>query len=140
MSVHKLLLTVCVLTISLSAQDAREWTKRTFSASPDRVFVAALQSIAAQHYEVLDKNDDKKTVRFKVGKCAFSWGYVMMLEVSSTENNVSNVSIDIAGVRGPGPEGKVSLVAKGKKEVEKIFQGIDNLLTHEPSSAPKDTH
>jgi len=137
MSVYKCLFIVCVLTVSLSAQDVREWTKRTFSASPDRVFVAALKSIAAQHYEVLDKNDDEKTARFKVGKSAFSWGYVMLLEVSSAENNVSNVSIDVAGVRGPGADGKVSLVAKGKKEVEKIFQAMEQLLTHESSGAPK---
>ena len=137
MSVPKFLFTVCVLTIGLSGQDSREWTKRTFSASPDRVFVAALQSLAAQHYEVLDKNDEKKTVRFKVGKSAFSWGYVMLLEISSAEDNASNVSIDVAGVRGPGPDGKVSVVAKGKKEVEKIFQGMDQLLTHESSGAPK---
>ena len=50
------------------------------------------------------------------------------LEVSSAESNVSNVLIDVAGVRGPGADGKVSLVAKGKKEVQKIFQGMDPLI------------
>jgi hypothetical protein len=59
MSLHKFLFMAWVLTFSLSAQDAPEWTKKTFPASPERVFAAAIQSIAAQHYNMLDKDDGR---------------------------------------------------------------------------------
>jgi len=139
MFLHRLPLLMLVVTLGLSAQESPEWTRRSFSEPPDRVFAAALQSITAQRYEILEKNDEKRTVRFKVGKSAFSWGYIMLLEVLPNENNASNVSIDIAGMRGPGSNGKVSVVAKGKKEAQKIFQGMDKLLAGEPRAKTPDT-
>src|SRR6266516_2079710 len=113
----------------LHAQESvPDWAKRTFSAASDRVFDAALVSIATLKYEVQEKSAESKIVRFRVGRSAFSWGYVMVLKVSQGENNASGVSIEVYRMRGPGPNGKASLVASGKKEVRKLFQAIEKEL------------
>ena len=88
-----------------------------FAAPPGRVFDAALRSIAAQPYEIAAKNEENKTVRFTVGKSAFPWGYVMVLSVLPGAGNTSNVSVEVTPLRGP--DGKVSIVGSGKKEVQK---------------------
>jgi len=88
-----------------------------FAAPPGRVFDAALRSIAAQPYEIAAKNEENKTVRFTVGKSAFSWGYVTVLSVLPGAGNTSNVSVEVTPLRGP--DGKVSIVGSGKKEVQK---------------------
>ena len=116
---------------SLSGQDSRpDWSTRTFSASADRIFDAALASIASQHYEVQQKSPAEKAVRFRVGRSAFSWGYVMVLKVFPAENNTSSVAIDVDRLRGPGSNGRASLVAGGKKEVTKLFDGIEKELSN----------
>ena len=121
---------------SMPAQESPpEWARKTFSAPPDRVFDAALKSIAAQHYEIAAKNEEKKTVRFIVGKSAFSWGYVMVLSVVPGVGNTSNVSVEVTRLRGP--DGRASIVASGKKEVQKVLRGIEKELSMESHTDQK---
>ena len=114
------------------AQPAPDWSKKTFSAPPSEVFAAALQSIAAQHHEVKSKDEANKVVNFHVGVTAWSWGYNMVLKVASGDNNASNVSIEIARSGG-----KTVSWGSGKKEVLKIFDGIDKELAKGASAAKK---
>jgi acyl-homoserine lactone acylase PvdQ len=124
-----ILILALAVPINMTAQEGvADWAKKTFSAPSEEVFSAALASIATLHYEVQSKDEGSKTIRFRVGRSAFSWGYIMMLRVSQGENEASNVSMEVDRLRGPGPNGKVSLVASGKKEVQKIFQGIEKEL------------
>lgn len=122
---------LAVPTHLLSQEAPADWSKKNFFAPPDQVFQAALTSLALLHYEVHEKNEESKTVRFRVGKSAFSWGYMMLLRVSASESNSSEVSTEVYRLRGPGPNGKASLVASGKKEVQRLFQQIQNELTKE---------
>lgn len=115
-----------------SAPPAPDWSKRTFSAPPGEVFAAALQSIAAQHHEVKSKDEANKVVGFHVGTTAWSWGYNMVLKVASGENNASNVSIEIARSGG-----KTVSWGSGKKEVLKIFEGIEKELAKVPPAETK---
>lgn len=120
-----------LLASSVPAQEvAPDWSKRTFSAPADRVFTAALTSIAAQHHEVKSKDDVNRLVTFHVGITAWSWGYNMILKVAPGENNTSNVSVEIARSGGNA----VSW-GSGKKEVQKIFKGIEKELAKAPSVA-----
>ena len=135
-------LTILILSFfplfGMPTQDSgQDWATKTFSSPSDRVFGAALKSIAAQRYQVQEKNEENRTVRFTVGRSAFSWGYIMLLKVSPSENNTSKVSVEVARMRGPGANGKVSLVASGKKEVQKVFQGIEKELAKEPVTEKK---
>jgi hypothetical protein len=118
-------------TVPCVSQQASDWSKRTFFAASDEVFRAALASLSSLHYEVQEKSDESKTVHFRVGKSAFSWGYIMKLQVLDAANNSSLVSAEVSRLRGPGPNGKVSLVASGKKEIQKVFQEMDKQLTKE---------
>jgi hypothetical protein len=111
-------------------EPAPEWSKKTFSAPADRVFAAALKSIEAQHHEVKSKDDANKVVNFHVGVTAWSWGYNMILKVVSSENNTSNVSIEIERSGG-----KAVSWGSGKKEVLKIFAGIENELAKSPPAS-----
>ena len=113
-------------------QSAPDWSKRTFSAAPGDVFAAALKSIAAQHHEVKSKDEAGKVVNFHVGTTAWSWGYNMVLKVAPGENNASNVSIEIARSGG-----KAVSWGSGKKEVLKIFAGIEKELPKAPPAETK---
>ena len=125
-----------VLPISTLAQESPpEWARKTFAAPPGRVFDAALRSIAAQPYEIAAKNEENKTVRFTVGKSAFSWGYVMVLSVLPGAGNTSNVSVEVTRLRGP--DGKVSIVGSGKKEVQKVLRGMEKELATESTTERK---
>jgi len=104
-------------------EPAPEWSKSTFSSPADQVFAAALKSIAAQRHEVKSKDEVNRVVSFHVAVTAWSWSYNMILKVASAENNTSNVSIEIARSRG-----KAVSWGPGKKEVQKIFAGIDKEL------------
>lgn len=112
-------------------EPAPDWSKRTFSAPGDRVFAAALKSIAAQHHEVKSKDEVNREVSFHVGVTAWSWGYNMILKVASAENNTSSVSVEIQRSGG-----KAVSWGSGKKEVQKIFNGIEKELAKTP---PADT-
>jgi|GEM_PF-4729798 len=113
-------------------EPAPDWSKRTFSAPVDRVFAAALKSIAAQHHEVRSKDEVNRTVSFHVGTTAWSWGYNMILKVASAENNTSNVTIEIERSGG-----KAVSWGSGKKEVQKIFDGIEKELAKAPPAETK---
>jgi hypothetical protein len=115
-----------------SAAPAPDWSKRAFSAPPGEVFAAALKSIAAQHHEVKSKDEASKVISFHVGTTAWSWGYNMVLKVASGENNASNVSIEIARSGG-----KTVSWGSGKKEVQKIFEGIEKELAKVPPAETK---
>jgi hypothetical protein len=109
---QSILIVLLVVPNAMPAQDSPPgWARKAFPAPPDRVFDAALKSIAAQPYEIAAKNDENETVRFTVGKSAFSWGYVMVLTVSPGVGNTSNVSVEVTRLRGP--DGSVSIVASG---------------------------
>jgi hypothetical protein len=110
-----------------SAAPAPDWSKRAFSAPPGEVFAAALKSIAAQHHEIKSKDETNKVIGFHVGTTAWSWGYNMVLRVESVEKNASNVSIEIARSGG-----KTVSWGSGKKEVLKIFDGIEKELAKVP--------
>jgi len=128
-----LILFVAIFIVSLGAQEqAPDWSKKTFAAPPDRVFAAALDSIAAQHHEVKSKDDENKVVQFHVGMTAWSWGYNMVLSVTPAENNQSTVSVEIAPSGG-----KAVSWGSGKKEVRKIFAGIDKELAKTPATETK---
>ncbi|HEV3512329.1 MAG TPA: hypothetical protein VGS05_11540 [Candidatus Sulfotelmatobacter sp.] len=105
------------------APPAPDWSTRAFSAPPSEVFAAALKSIAAQHHEVKSQDEANKVITFHVGTTAWSWGYNMVLKVESGENNASNVSVEIARSGG-----KTFSWGSGKKEVSKIFDGIEKEL------------
>jgi Cu/Ag efflux protein CusF len=104
-------------------QAAPEWSKKTFSEAPDQVFAAALNSISSQHHEIKTKDPAAHEVTFHVGMTAWSWGYNMVLKVAPTADNGSDVSIEIARSGG-----KAVSWGSGKKEVVKIFNGIENEL------------
>jgi hypothetical protein len=121
------------LTVGLAADEtAPDWSRKAFNAPPDRVFAAALKSIAAQHHEVKTKDDATMVVTFHVGMTAWSWGYNMSLKVAPGANNGSDVSIEIARSGG-----KAVSWGSGKKEVLKIFSGIDKELAAGPPEEKK---
>ena len=117
---------VLVLTVATVAvcQTAPDWSKRTFAAPPDQVFAAALNSISAQHHEIKSKDPASNTVTFHVGTTAWSWGYNMVLKVGPAGDNGSDVSVEVARSGG-----KSVSWGSGKKEVVKIFDGIQTELT-----------
>ena len=129
----RLLAISLIFAASLSADEpAPDWARRTFSAPPDRVYAAALKSIAAQHHEVKSQDEKSKAITFHVGTTAWSWGYNMVLKVASAENNASNVTIEIARSGG-----KAVSWGSGKKEVLKIFNGIEKELANSPPPPTK---
>ncbi len=131
-SLRFLTLAVILATGVVADELAPDWSKKTFAAPPDQVFVAALKSIAAQNHEVKSKDEVTKVISFHVGTTAWSWGYNMVLKVVPADNNSSNVSIEIARSGG-----KAVSWGSGKKEVLKIFAGIEKDLVKTPSGEPK---
>lgn len=100
--------------------NAPDWAKRTYNAGIDRVYAAALRSIAMQKHEIKVKDDKLHEVDFHVGITAWSWGYNMTLKVMPIDATHSRV---VVGVRKSG--GKVFSWGRGTKEVGKILGGID---------------
>jgi len=120
-----------VLASGVAAQEAApDWSRRTFSAPADRVFAAAIKSVAEQHHEVKSKDEVNRVLTFHVGVTAWSWGYNMVLKVTSAETGSSTVSIEI--VRSGG---KAVSWGSGKKEVQKIFKGMEKDLSKAPPAA-----
>jgi hypothetical protein len=124
-TIRAFLLAIFALTAATLAvcQTAPDWSKRTFAAPPDQVFAAALNSISAQHHEINSKDPASGTVTFHVGMTAWSWGYNMILKVAPAADNGSDVSVEIARSGG-----KAVSWGSGKKEVVKIFNGIQSEL------------
>jgi hypothetical protein len=117
-----------MLAVGMVADEpAPDWSRKTFAAPPDQVYAAALKSIVAQHHEVKSQDEAAKVVSFHVGTTAWSWGYNMVLKVVPAENNSSNVYIEIARSGG-----KAVSWGSGKKEVLKIFAGIEKELAKTP--------
>ena len=110
-------------------QATPDWSKRTFAAPPDQVFAAALNSISAQHHEIKSKDPSTREVTFHVGTTAWSWGYNMVLKVAPAADNGSDVSIEIARSGG-----KAVSWGSGKKEVVKIFDGIQKELSRKSAT------
>lgn len=104
-------------------QTAPDWSKKTFAAPPDQVFAAALNSISAQHHEIKSKDPSTHEVTFHVGTTAWSWGYNMVLKVAPAADTSSDVSVEVARSGG-----KSVSWGSGKKEVGKIFDGIQKEL------------
>lgn len=115
-----------------TAQAAPDWSHRTFSAAPGEIFAAALKSIGAQHHEVKSKDEVNNVISFHVGTTAWSWGYNMVLKIAPGENSASTVSIEIARSGG-----KAVSWGSGKKEVQKIFDGMEKELAKAPPAATK---
>jgi len=129
----RLLTLALIFTFGVVADEpAPDWSKKTFPALPDQVFAAALKSIAAQHHEVKSQDEASKVISFHVGTTAWSWGYNMVLKEVPASDNSSDVSIEIARSGG-----KAVSWGSGKKEVLKIFAGIEKELAKTPSAEPK---
>jgi hypothetical protein len=131
MTLSRIVLLIAAFMISLVApgqETVVDWSHKVFSAPSDKVFAAALKAVNAAHYELGNQDEPTKVITFATGRTAWSWGYKMTLNISPAENNTSQVSIDV--VRMCGPEGKVSLVASGKKEVQRVFRDIEKELAN----------
>ena len=120
-----LLIVLLMLVASVSfADDTPEWAKREFAGPVDQVFAAALRSIQTQKHEVKWKDDAAHAVEFHVGTTAWSWGYNMRLTVTALDATHAKAEMSIARSGG-----KTFSWGSGKKEVNKIFAGIDAELT-----------
>ena len=130
-----LVLLGAMLAISVAAEEqAPEWSKKSFPAPPDKVFAAALKSIAAQHHEVKSTDDANKVVSFHVGTTAWSWGYNMVLKVTPAENNGSNVSVEIARSGG-----KAVSWGSGEKKLERSLRASTKSLPRHHPQKPNNT-
>jgi hypothetical protein len=123
-----LVVTLFLLTVSTLAEEAPGWARRDYEAPIDLVFTAALKSLHEQHHEVKSTNDASHTVDFHVGTTAWSWGYNMRLTVTPIDQTHSQV---VVGISRSG--GKAVSWGSGKKEVLKIFAGIDAELASQKS-------
>jgi len=99
------------------------WTKRDYAAPAEQVFNAARRSILAQHHELKNIDGKQREITFHVGMTAWSWGYNMVLRVTPQSDNTTAVAIDV-----DRSGGKAFSWGSGKKEVEKILDGIDKYL------------
>jgi len=84
------------LSVAMLGQEVPDWAKRTYSASIDQVFAAALRSIQEQHHEVQSKDDTNHNVEFHVGTTAWSWGYHMRLTASAVGNGQVQVGVEVS--------------------------------------------
>lgn len=131
-SLRFLTLAVILAAGVVADEPAPDWSKKTFAAPPDVLLAAARKSIAAQHHEVKSQDEANKTITFHVGTTAWSWGYNMVLKVVQAADNSSDVSIEIARSGG-----KAVSWGSGKKEVLKIFAGIEKELAKASPAEPK---
>lgn len=76
MAASYIVLLLIVIWCGSLAAAAQDWTQHEFSASPDRVYQAAVKVIGL-HHEIKGKDPDNRIVRFHVGTTAWSWGYNM---------------------------------------------------------------
>ena len=127
----RVLAVLSLFVFSAAAQEPPpEWSTKNFAAPTDQVFAAALKSISAQRHELQSKDEAGGVIRFHVGITAWSWGYNMILKVAPGESNTSQVSVDIARSGG-----KTVSWGSGKKEVQKIFAGMEKELAQASASA-----
>jgi hypothetical protein len=109
--------------IAVPAQETPDWSQHDFAASAADVYAASIKSIQQQRHEIKSTDDAHHAVDFHVGTTAWSWGYNMTLSVSSIDDTHSRVTIRISRSGG-----KAVSWGSGKKEVLKIFSGIDKQL------------
>ncbi|HMK24050.1 MAG TPA: hypothetical protein VK466_17075 [Terriglobales bacterium] len=125
------LLTLCLLFASAFAfagEETPDWSQRDFSAPVADVYAAAIKSIQQQHHEIKSTDDAHHSVDFHVGTTTWSWGYNMTLTITPIDDAHSHVVI---GISRSG--GKTVSWGSGKKEVLKIFSGIDKQLSGQTS-------
>lgn len=125
-----LVLTLLFPTGVLLGQEAPDWSKRDFAAPTNVVFAAAIKSIQQQHHDIKATDDANHAVDFHVGTTAWSWGYNMKLTVTPIDDAHSRVVI---GISRSG--GKAVSWGSGKKEVLKIFAGIDSQLVTQKAAS-----
>lgn len=114
---------LCTITVLAANEDPPPWTKRDYAAPAEEVFNAARRSILAQHHELKNIDGKQREITFHVGMTAWSWGYNMVLTVTPLTETSSAVAIDV-----DRSGGKAFSWGRGKKEVEKILDGIENYL------------
>jgi hypothetical protein len=120
-------LVLCLLlasTLAFAAQETPDWSQRDFAAPTADVYAAAIKSIQQQHHEIKSTDDVHHSADFHVGTTAWSWGYNMTLTVTPIDDAHSHAVI---GISRSG--GKAVSWGSGKKEVLKIFTGIDRQLS-----------
>lgn len=122
----RFLIAIVVLLVHPSfvhAQETPDWAQQTFHAPAEQVYQAALKSILQQKHDITKADDPHRTVDSHVGTTAWSWGYNMQLAVVPAVDGKAKVTISI--LRSGG---KAVSWGSGKKEVKKIFAGIESAL------------
>ena len=112
------------------SQEMPDWSQRDFAAPVADVYAAAIKSVQKQHHEIKSTDDAHHSLDFHVGTTAWSWGYNMTLSATAIDDTHSRVVIGIARSGG-----KAVSWGSGKKEVLKIFTGMDKFLP--PQKADK---
>jgi hypothetical protein len=126
-------LLAATLAVAQQAQPAPpDWAQRQFDAPADKVFAAALKSIEEQKHEIKKKDEAAHTIEFHVGTTAWSWGYNMILTITPVDKDHSKV---VTGIKKSG--GDVFSWGSGKKEVGKIYKGMDAALAGKPNPESK---
>ncbi len=132
----RLLLALTVVATLSFAQQAQpappDWAQKQFDASSDKVFAAAVKSIQEQRHEIKKKDEAAHTIEFHVGTTAWSWGYNMVLTITPVDDGHSKV---VTGIKKSG--GDVFSWGSGKKEVKKIYEGMDAALAGKPNPLSK---
>jgi hypothetical protein len=109
-----------------------DWAQHQFDAPADKVFAAALKSIEEQKHEIKKKDEAAHTIEFHVGTTAWSWGYNMVLTITPVDAGHTKV---VTGIKKSG--GDVFSWGSGKKEVGKIYKGMDAALAGKPNPESK---
>ena len=124
---------VATLSLAQQAQPAPpDWAQKQFDASADKVFAAAVKSILEQRHEIKKKDETARTIEFHVGTTAWSWGYNMILTITPVDDGHSKV---VTGIKKSG--GDAFSWGSGKKEVNKIYEGMDAALAGKPNPHAK---
>ncbi len=124
---------VAVLSFAQQTQPAiPDWAQKQFDSSADKVFAAAVKSIQEQRHEIKKKDEAAHTVEFHVGTTAWSWGYNMVLTITPVDDSHSKV---VTGIKKSG--GDAFSWGSGKKEVKKIYDGMDAALAGKPNPHAK---
>ena len=112
------------------AEEPPDWSRHEFAAPIDATFAAALKSVQQQRHDVKDIDEKTHTIDFHIGTTAWSWGYDMKLTVTAIDETHCRVAIEISRSGG-----KALSWGSGKKEVRKIYDGIDRHLIKEKAGS-----
>ena len=105
-----------------------DWAQREFNAPADKVFAAAVKSIEEQKHEIKKKDETARSIEFHVGLTAWSWGYNMVLTITPVDETHVRV---LTAIKRSG--GEALSWGSGKKEVKKIYEGMDATLAGKPN-------